>query len=252
MKVVVITGAGSGLGRSLARAFAADGHLIVLIGRTLHKLETVAREIGPDAMPVYCDVGSTDDVRHAFEKIAERFGTIDILFNNAAVFPFSRVAEVSDKDIYSTIDSGLVGPILCSRAAIPLMRRGSSIINLSSRVVERTFPGLAVYTAAKAGLEGFSRSLIEELEPSGIMVTIVRTGMMIEDECAWDTDVGIAASANDAAAHGVDARSSPYSTFASVARMLRDLTELPSDIRPQLLTIRPGREPDQGAASVSS
>ena len=82
-KIIVITGAGKGLGRALARRFAADGEQVVLLGRTLATLEKVAAEIGPRAMPIACDVGSADSVRAAFAAIAKRHPTFHVLINNA-------------------------------------------------------------------------------------------------------------------------------------------------------------------------
>jgi len=96
-KTVVITGAGSGLGRALARRFAADGERLLLLGRTRSKIEAVAEELGQRATAVECDVASPDSVRKAFAAIAERHPKIDVLINNAAVFapapPFRCWAE---------------------------------------------------------------------------------------------------------------------------------------------------------------
>ena len=114
-KIIVITGAGAGLGKNLAQRFASDGDTVVLLGRTFSKVQAVAAEIGDRAMAVECDVASADSVRAAFAKVAERFPKIDVLINNAAIFSPSTVAEASDEHIIDTINTNLVGAIFCAR-----------------------------------------------------------------------------------------------------------------------------------------
>ncbi len=242
LKSIVITGAGTGLGRALAHRFARNGFRIALLGRTRVRLEAVAAEIGDAVLPIVCDIGSPDAVRAAFATIAERFGRIDVLINNAAIFPFVRLIDASDDQILDTVAAGLVGPMLCSRAALPLMEHGAHILNVSSGAVERRLPALTIYTGTKAGLEGFSLNLVEELEPQGIRVTAVRTGQMVENLDAWDNDPAVAAASAAAAAHGVDSRSRPSSTFAAVADVMFGLTEYPGDVSLPILTLRPRRE----------
>ena len=127
-KVIVITGAGAGLGRALARRFAADGETVVLLGRNLEKVQAVAAQIGNDAVAFGCDVSSPDSVRAAFAQIAQRHPRIDVLINNAAVYEPFQVAEATDEQILKAIGTNLAGPILCARAAIALLGRGGHII----------------------------------------------------------------------------------------------------------------------------
>ncbi len=184
-KVIVITGAGLGLGRALARGFAADGQSVVLVGRTLAKVESVAAELGNRAMAVGCDVSSPDSVRAAFAAIAQRHPRIDVLINNAAIYEPFLIAEATDEQIVGAINTNVTGPMLCARAAIPLMGRGSHIINVSSESVGMVYPYLVVYQSTKAGLERFSEGLSHELEPAGIRVTNVRAGQMFEEGKTW-------------------------------------------------------------------
>ena len=92
-KTIVITGAGSGLGRAFARRFAADGDQVVLLGRTLAKVDEVAAEIGDRALALACDICSADSVRAAFTAIGERFGSIDVLINNAAYVQRTQIGR---------------------------------------------------------------------------------------------------------------------------------------------------------------
>jgi meso-butanediol dehydrogenase/(S,S)-butanediol dehydrogenase/diacetyl reductase len=231
-KIIVITGAGAGLGRALARRFAADGDTVVLLGRTRAKVEAVATQIGDRAMAVGCDVASPDSVRSAFAAIAARHARIDVLINCAAVYSPFLVAEASDDQILKTLGTNLAGPIFCCRAAIAMMVRGSHIINVSSESVELPFPHLTLYQCSKAGLERFSHGLYRELEPQGIRVSTVRAGAMMDADKTWDIDPAAAARfAQAAMAAGLNLRERPISQVASVTEIFRALVDLPQDLQ---------------------
>lgn len=230
-KVIVITGAGVGLGRALARRFVADGESVVLLGRTLAKVATVAAELGARALAIECDVASPDSVRAAFSTLAARHPRIDVLINNAAVYEPFLVAEATDDQILKTIATNLAGPILCARAAIPMMGRGAYIINVSSESVAMKFPYLTLYQASKAGVERFSQSLHEELEADGIRVSNVRAGQMMEAGKTWDVKPEMAKRFMQATmAAGLNLRERPISQFASVTKLFRALIDLPPDL----------------------
>jgi meso-butanediol dehydrogenase / (S,S)-butanediol dehydrogenase / diacetyl reductase len=233
-KVIVITGAGVGLGRALARRFSADGDSVVLLGRTLAKVEAAAAEIGERAMAAACDVASPDSVRSAFAAIAARHPRIDVLINNAARFEPFLIAEASDAQLLDIVGTNLTGPMLCARAAIPMMGRGGHIINVSSESVGMVFPHLVVYQSSKAGLERFSEGLHHELEPSGIRVTSVRAGQMFEPGKVWNINPAAAVAFQKAtAAVGLNLRERPITHFDSVTNVFRALLDLPADVTVQ-------------------
>lgn len=204
-RVIVITGAGQGLGRALARRFASEGETVVLLGRTAAKVEAVAREIGARALPIGCDVSSPSSVRDAFARIAAAFLAIDVLINNAAVYDVFALEDATDEQVLAGVGTNLTGPMLCIRSAVPLMRRGSHIINVSSDGVELPFPLMSVYQATKAGLERLTTSLHRELEPRGIRVSYVRAAAMADADKAWNLDPATAARfAEEAARAGLD------------------------------------------------
>lgn len=237
-KTIVVTGAGAGLGRALARAFAADGHNVVLLGRTLAKVETVAAEIGEGALAVGCDVASPDSVRAAFEKIAARHPAIDALINNAAVYAPFTIASATDDQIFGGITTNLIGPMLCSRSAIPMMGNGGHIINVSSESVELPFPHLSVYRAGKAGLEVFSDALQLEVEGAGINVTCVRAGSMHEEGKQWDIDPAAAMAFHTAAIEaGLNLRNRPMTHTQSPVDIFRAIIGLPADLRVGTITL---------------
>jgi NAD(P)-dependent dehydrogenase (short-subunit alcohol dehydrogenase family) len=244
-KVIVITGAGAGLGRALARRFAADGETVVLLGRNADKVEKVAAEIGKQALAFGCDVASPDSVRAAFARIREHHPRIDVLINNAAVYEPFLIAEATDDQILTSVTTNLAGPILCVRSAIPLMGKGSHIINVSSEAVGMLFPHLVMYQSSKAGLERFSQGLHHELDPKGIRVTTVRAGQMMEAGKTWDIDPQAAMRfAQAAMAAGLNLRERPISQFTSVTNIFRAVIDLPPDLHAQTVFLH-ARAPTQ-------
>ncbi|MFA7601621.1 MAG: SDR family oxidoreductase [Novosphingobium sp.] len=232
-KTIVITGAGVGLGRALARRFAGEGETVILLGRTLSKVQSVAEELGEPHFAVECDVSSPDSVRAAFAAIAERHPRIDVLINNAAVYEPFMVADATDQQILSIMNTNFAGPIFTSRAAIPMMDRGGAIINVTSESVALEFPMLSLYASTKAGLERFTESLSRELEPAGIRVSTVRAGPMYEEgktAPGWDPAAAMRFYELCLKA-GIDMRARPISQVASVTGVFRALIDLPPDVR---------------------
>jgi meso-butanediol dehydrogenase / (S,S)-butanediol dehydrogenase / diacetyl reductase len=230
-KVIVITGAGVGLGRALARRFAAEGEQVVLLGRTLSKVEAAAKEIGERAMAVQCDVSSPDAVRKAFAAIIKKHPRIDVLINNAAIFEPFRIVDATDQQIMGAVTANLAGPMLCVRAAVPMMGKGSHIINVTSESVDMPFPHLSVYQATKAGAERFAKSMHQELEPEGIRVSCVRAGQMFEEGKTWDVDPEARKAFGMAAMQaGINLLERPISQFDSVTDVFRALIDLPADL----------------------
>lgn len=237
-KIIVITGAGLGLGRALARRFSSEGDHVVLLGRTFSKVQDAAREIGDRAMPVACDVASPTSVRAAFAEIAARHPRIDVLINNAAVYEPFLVTEASDEQILNTIATNLGGAILCARSAIPMMGRGGHIINVSSESLDLPFPHLILYQCSKAGLERFSLGLSRELEASGIRVSTVRAGSMTEEGKVWNVDPAARMRFGMAAMEaGINLRDRPLSQYTSVTHVFRLLIDLPEDLHTGTVTL---------------
>ncbi|MCJ2177531.1 SDR family oxidoreductase [Novosphingobium album (ex Hu et al. 2023)] len=238
-KTVVITGAGAGLGKALACRFAAEGETVILLGRTLSKVQAVADELGGPAMAVECDVGSADSVRAAFATIAQKHPKIDVLINNAAVYEPFTVAEATDKQIDSIIATNLNGPIYCCRAAIPMMEAGAQIINVGSESVAVPFVMLSLYQTTKAGLEMFSSALEAELEEAGIRVTTVRAGPMYDEGKEppnWDQQAAMRFHMG-CVKNGIDLTQRPVSHSNSVTGVFRAVLDLPPDVKLSLVTV---------------
>lgn len=244
-KIIVITGAGIGLGRALARRFHQDGDTVVLLGRTLAKVQAVVDELGEErAMAVECDVGMPASVKAAFAAIAERFPKIDVLVNNAAVYEPFLIAEATDKQIMDIVTINVAGPMLCARSAIPMMDPGGHIINVSSESAGMLFPYLVVYQSSKAGLDRFSEGLYHELQPLGIRVTNVRAGMMYEEGKGptWDPEIA-RRFATAAVGAGINMRERPLSHVNSVTSVFRAVLDMPPDVHMQNVYVH-ARKPD--------
>jgi len=232
-KVIVITGANGGLGRTLAQRFAHDGEKPVLLGRNLSKVQKVAEQIGASAIAVGCDVTSPDSVRAAFAEIAETYPKIDALINNAAIFQPFLVEEASDAQIMGSLLTNLAGPILCSRSAIPMLNRGGHIINLSSESIDVPFPHLSLYQSTKAGLEAFSLQLKRELDDQGhgIRVTIVRAGQMYAPDNTIEMDPAAHQRFFEASLkRGLNYAARGITLYSSTVEIFRLLLDLPQDI----------------------
>ncbi len=177
-KVVAVTGASAGSGLGIARRFVAEHASVVLLARDKQRLDAVAADLGPRAVPVACDVADADSVRNAFSEIASRFGTLDVLINNAAIYRPCAVEHLTDEEIARQVQTNLLGPVHTCRAAIPLLRAagGGDIINTSSESTLHPFPMLSIYVATKAALEAFGGVLAQELVDDDIRVTTVVQG----------------------------------------------------------------------------
>ncbi|HET7036951.1 MAG TPA: SDR family oxidoreductase [Thermomicrobiaceae bacterium] len=179
-QVVVITGASSGIGRETALELATRHAALVLAARNAEALEEVRREVerlGGTALPVVTDVSDWPQVEDLARQAVARFGRIDSWINDAAVAEFATVAETTPAEAARMVQVNLLGQIYGSMAALPeLTRQGQGmLVNVSSQVGVRGVPLMAVYSATKHGIKGFTEALRVELAHAqpGITVTLV-------------------------------------------------------------------------------
>jgi len=184
-KVVLITGASQGLGRALALACAKQGASVVVNARREEALRPVVEEIegsGAEALAVAADVSNGADVEHLIDAAVERFGRIDVLVNNAGLLgPRVAIEEYPEYEWRRVIDANLTGLFLVSKAAIPHIPEGGSIINLVSGVSIEGRAEWGAYSVSKFGVEGLNQILAAELEGRGIRVNAVDPGGMRTD-----------------------------------------------------------------------
>lgn len=185
-KVGVVTGSSRGIGLAIADALAQVGFDVVLTARNVSQLKPVAKRVGKHGTRVLaepCDVRDPGSIRHLFAAVKREFKRIDVLVNNAGYAgPLKDIAETSLELWRDNLDTNLTGTFLCTRAALPLMRRGSTIVNNLSVGAKGTFPQMAAYIASKHGVMGFTLTLRQELRPKGIRVIALMPG-------ATDTDI---------------------------------------------------------------
>jgi NAD(P)-dependent dehydrogenase (short-subunit alcohol dehydrogenase family) len=189
-KIAVITGAGRGIGESIAHRFAEEGADLILTARTQQQLDRVADDIRAKnrtaaAMP--CDVSSPAEVQKLAAEVKEKFGRVDILVNNAGISKRSKLLDYDDDTWLEVIRVNLFGVYLCSKAFFPLMQQEGKgrIINVASTAGKSPVPFNTAYSASKHGVLGFTKSLASEAAISGY------PGITVNAVCPFfvDTDM---------------------------------------------------------------
>ena len=181
-KAAIVTGSTKGIGRAIAERLLAEGAKVTVSARSEAEVAAVVKEL-ERAHPkrVFgrpCDVRRESDVKALFDETEKALGGVDVLVNNAGVGFFKNLEEMSLEDWNSVIETNLTGVFLCSRAAIPRMRKrgGGYILNISSLAGKNAFPQATAYNASKFGLNGMSEALMQEVRYDGIKVTYLMPG----------------------------------------------------------------------------
>lgn len=175
-KVAIVTGASTGIGLAIARRFAARGGRVAVVARTPSKLESAAREIGEAAVAFPLDVLDFAALEALPGRVVDRFGRLDVVVNNAGLNHRGEIETYEPRLLADIITTNLTAPIVLTRAAVPHMKRGGSIVQLASIAGMVPVPGEATYSASKAGLRAFARALSYEMEERGIHVGCVYPG----------------------------------------------------------------------------
>jgi len=183
-KVAIVTGAGRGIGRAIALAFAEEGAEIVSVSRTLSEVEQTASEIkarGRKSLAIKADVSNQQDVQEMIALTLKEFGRVDILVNNAGVLgPIGPTWENNIEEWIRTVHINLIGTFLCSRAVLPMMieQRWGRIINLSGGGAAYGRPYFSAYASSKAALVRFTECLAAEVKPYNITVNAIAPGLV--------------------------------------------------------------------------
>lgn len=242
-KVALVTGAGRGIGRACAIALAKAGFELVLAGRREAPLTEVAAELVYAPLVVPTDVADSTSVAALFSAIEQRFGRLDLLFNNAGLnLPATEFGDVAEADWQTLIDVNLTGAFLCARAAYRLMKRqdppGGRIINNGSISAHVPRPGSAPYTATKHAITGLTQSIALDGRRHGI-------------NCG-QIDIGNAASdMTEAMSAGVpqaDGRMASESVMSvdNVAQAIQFMANLPPDANVPFITVMASGMPYMG------
>ena len=181
-KVAMVTGASQGLGRALALAYAREGAMLVINSRNYESIRDVVEEIhglGVEVLGIAADVTNSSDVEDLVDVAVEHYDRIDVLVNNAGLLgPRVAIEEYPEDEWRRVLDANLTGPFLVSKATIPYMREGASIVNVTSGVSIEGRAQWGAYSVSKFGMEGLTQILAAELKDRGIRVNSVDPGGM--------------------------------------------------------------------------
>jgi NAD(P)-dependent dehydrogenase (short-subunit alcohol dehydrogenase family) len=232
-RVSIVTGGTRGIGFAIAAALLERGDAVTVTGTSQDGAERAAEQLHRLGAPtdrimaVACDVRDAEVVERTFGQVADRFGGIDVLVNNAGIGVFAAVADLAHEEWNRIIDTNVTGVFHCCKAVIPYMRRrnGGWIINISSLSSKNPFAGGAAYSASKAALNAFSEALMQEVRYDNIRVSYVLPGSVA---------TGFSGRASTA---GADWRLHPE----DVAQVVIDLLAHPTRSLPSRVEIRPSR-----------
>jgi len=182
-KVVVVTGAGSGIGEAAAKRFADEGASVVLVGRTENKLETTLASLSKgDHLVAPCDVSEAEQVKSLAESVQDKYGRVDVLVNNAGVVVQGRIHEIELDDWKKLMKVDLDGVFHCVHYFVPaLLKTKGNIVNISSVSGLGGDWGMSVYNAAKGAVTNFTRSLAMDYGADNVRVNAICPGFTLTD-----------------------------------------------------------------------
>jgi NADP-dependent 3-hydroxy acid dehydrogenase YdfG len=237
-KIVVITGASSGLGEATARRLAREGAKLVLGARRLERLQTLAGELSlGDEAVVQTDVTDYEQVRRLVDHAVQTHGRVDAIINNAGLMPLSPLEALKVEDWDRTIDVNLKGVLYGIAAALPHMKEQQSghVINVSSVAGHTVNPGGAVYSATKYGVRVISEALRQEVKPYNIRTTVISPGAVATELPGSVTEPDVA--------ENVDALYESIAVSAdSFASMVLFAMSQPEDVDVNEILFRPTRQ----------
>jgi 3-oxoacyl-[acyl-carrier protein] reductase len=193
-KRALVTGGSRGIGRAIVLDLARSGASVAAVfqrpSEAVESLSAELKTIGGDSYTAQADVSDEASVTALVSGVRERYGRIDTLVNNAGVVSHRTLADLDLAEWRRIIDVNLTSMFLVTKAVVPAMPSGGSIINLTSAVAERGMVGRTHYTASKTGIIGFTRSLCKEMGPKGIRANAVAPGIIETDQAAGLTPEG--------------------------------------------------------------
>lgn len=181
-KVVIVTGASSGIGLATAKLLAVRGAKLALVSRSKEKLEKLSREL-PNSIAVTADMTKIPEIKRMVALTQEHFGRVDILINNAGQGYDAQVEKTNIDTFHYIFDLEVIGPLVAMQQVIPIMRKqgGGAIINISSGTALMYLPNMSAYSASKRALAGISLTAREELKGDNIIVSVVYPYITLTD-----------------------------------------------------------------------
>jgi len=175
-KTVIVTGGAKGIGLGIVKMFAENNYNVVVADLDFEMAEASAKEFG--GLGVKCDVSNKAEVDEMVAKTVAQFGGVDVLVNNAGIYPNKKFEEMTEADYDKVMDVNVKGTILCSQAALKEMKTGSKIVNIASIASFVAFDGLAHYCASKGAILAMTRVMATELAAKKINVNAVAPGVI--------------------------------------------------------------------------
>ena len=239
-KVVVITGASSGLGEATARLLSAEGATVVLGARRLDRLQALAAELtaaGGKALALATDVTKCDEVKRLVDAAVDTYGRVDVMLNNAGLMPNSPIERLKVDDWDRTVDVNLKGVLYGIAAVLPHMQRqrGGQIINVSSVAGHKVRAGNAVYAATKHAVRALSEGLRQEVKPYNIRTTVISPGAVATELPDSVTEADVSKGMHDF----YDEVAIPADSFA---RAVAYAVSQPDDVDVNEIVFRPTRQ----------
>ncbi|MEV7761991.1 SDR family oxidoreductase [Curtobacterium flaccumfaciens] len=188
-KTALVTGGGSGIGFGTAKRLVEEGGFVFITGRNQERLDDAASRLGDRVVAIAADVTSRADMLTVTTQIAQRRGTLDLVFANAGAAWYDTIDDVTEEDIEKGLDLDIKGAVFTVQATLPLLRPGGSIVLNTSITQHMGLPTFGIYAAAKAGLRSLTRTWMNELRGRGIRVNAVSPGV-VETE-AFAKDMGV-------------------------------------------------------------
>ena len=232
-KVAIVTGGTRGIGFAIAKVLVGAGATVAITARSEQDLANAVSQLNEtksgSAVGYVCDVRSHDQVKSVFRRVAQDFGGVDILINNAGIGLFEPVETMTAENFRAVLETNLFGVFYCCHEAIPLMKQrgGGYIINISSLAGANAHPRMAAYNASKFGLNGFSEALMQEVRHDNIKVSYIMPGSVNtefggdepSDENSWQLQPD------------------------DIAKVVLDLLAMPDRALPSRVEIRPSKPP---------
>jgi NAD(P)-dependent dehydrogenase (short-subunit alcohol dehydrogenase family) len=175
-KVAVVTGGSAGIGLATAKLFAEEGAHVFISGRRQPELDTAVKEIGHQAVAVKADVSSLTDLARLFAAVKTAKGRIDVLFANAGIYEFTPFGTITEETYDRMFDINVKGALFTVQQALPLISDGGSIILTGSVVGSKGFEAASIYSATKAAVRSFARTLTTDLKARKIRVNLLSPG----------------------------------------------------------------------------
>lgn len=175
-KIAVVTGGSAGIGFGAAKRFAEEGARVFITGRRQAELDKAVTALGSNVTGIQGDMSNLADIEQFYEKVKLHAEQIDILFVNAGFYEFGPLGEITEEHFDKTFNTNVRGLLFTVQKALPLLKRGASVILTGSIASGKGIPALSVYSATKAAVRSFARSWIVDLKGRGIRVNVLSPG----------------------------------------------------------------------------